>query len=209
MSPQPGLASPLLGGLSWGLGVLCGQVRGQPRRVLRPPPIHKACGSTWGAPRARPEGSRLERRRAVLTGRQTTGWAAEQGPCLPDGELQELGCLCSWAWDAGRPSQDAWLARAPQGRPSPLSPAPTPQGCHRSVPGPQRRPWHPGQTARESGPCSRLTGAAQAQRAARARASWASKKASREALTSPPAAACGLGSQPAQAPLPAPPPLSG
>lgn len=205
MSPSPALLLPCWGGLSWGLGFLCGQVRGQPR----PPPIHKACGSTWGAPRAQPEGSRLERRRAVLTGPQTAGWAAEQGPGLPDGEFQELGCLCSWAWDAGRPSREARLAGAPQGRPSPLSPAPISHGCHRSVPGPRRRPGHPGQTARESGPCSRLTGAAQAQRAARARASLASEKASREALTPPPAAACGLGSQPAQAPLPAPPPLSG
>lgn len=148
MSPSPALLLPCWGGLSWGLGFLCGQVRGQPR----PPPIHKACGSTWGAPRAQPEGSRLERRRAVLTGPQTAGWAAEQGPGLPDGEFQELGCLCSWAWDAGRPSREARLAGAPQGRPSPLSPAPISHGCHRSVPGPRRRPRIPDRRRGSQGP---------------------------------------------------------
>lgn len=118
-------------------------MRGQPRRVLRPPPVHKACGSAWGAPREQPEGSRLETRRAV----RRRGGPAEQGPGLPDGELQESGCLRSWAWDPGRPSWEARLAGAPQGRPSPLSPAPTSHGCHRSLPGPQRRRgiphrWH-------------------------------------------------------------------
>ena len=91
-----------------------------------------------------------------------------------------------------------------------------PQGASQAHAG---GPGIPGQTSLESGPCPRLTDAAQAQRADRAHDSLASEKAfpGGPHVSSPCScrdraqqlAACGLGSQPARVPFLALLPLSG
>lgn len=163
----------------------------------------------WGAPRERPEGSQLERRKAILTSHHTAGWVSWAGP-----KLSLTGSFRSWGVSTRGPGIQGDPAER-HGWPELLS-----EDCLHSQPCshvprlPQRAsqacaggPGIPGQTSLESGLCPRLTDAAQAQRADRAHDSLASEKAfpGGPHVSSPCScrdqaqqlAACGLGSQPA------------